>query len=98
MRRKGIAGFVGGSIYWIKGFFKTSHSVTSVSADQPSQTIGFISIIQSTGKGVLSSMSSDGAGILSAIEQSNGFLSIIQSNGKGVSSAIEETGKGVDSK
>jgi len=97
IRRKGIAGFVGNSVYWIKGFFKPSYSVTSITVDPPNLTIGFMSIIQEVGKGALSTITSDGSGVLSTIEQSSGFLSIIQSKGKGVSSAITETGQGVES-
>jgi len=98
IRRKGIAGFVGNSIHWIRGVFSPYYSVTSTTVDHPDLTVGFMSIIQSTGAGVLSSIGSDVVGVLSTIEQSNGFLSIIQSKGKGVYSAITETGQGVDSK
>jgi len=95
--RSGLAGFAGNSKRLIKGVFSYVYTVTSVSIEPPNLTVGFMSIIQETGKGALSIITSDGVGVLSEIEQSNGLLSIIQSNGKGVSSAITETGQGVDS-
>jgi len=96
--REGKAGFVGGSKRLIKGVFSYVYTVTSVSIEPPNLTVGFMSIVQEAGKGALSTITADGVGVLSTIEQSSGLLSIIQESGKGVSSAIDEDGQGVDSK
>ena len=96
IRRKGIAGFVGNSIHWIKGVFKPSYSVTSITVDPPTLTIGLMSIINITGLGALSTITG-GQGVLSTITATSGFSSIIQTSGKGVLSQITQTGQGVTS-
>lgn len=61
------------------------------------KTFGIRSIIQEHGRGVLSTISSDGNGSLSTITNSLGMTSIIQEAGKGVSSAITSSGQSADS-
>ena len=56
-----------------------------------------ISIVQSRGQGISSTISDVGVGVLSSMQASEGLLSIIQSRGQGVSSPITSNGVGVES-
>lgn len=60
-------------------------------------TFSVLSIIQSRGQGILSTITGDGVGVLSSIQASEGLLSIIQSRGQGVSSPITSDGVSVES-
>ena len=55
------------------------------------------SIIQEYSAGALSTITNNGVGMLSSIEESKGLASIIQLRGKGVTSTIDETGQSVES-
>lgn len=95
--RTGLGGFRGAAKRFIKGVFQYRYTATTESAVAPNATFGLFSIIQSRGLGVLCTISSDGLGVSSSIDESEGLLSIIQSRGKGVTSTITEDGKGVNS-
>ncbi len=90
-------GIVKRSTHWIKGFFSPSHTKTSITIDPPSIARGLSSIIGLNGKGSLSAISSNGAGITSTIYKSIGISSIIQTTGIGILSEITEQGTGVTS-
>ncbi len=95
IRRKGIGGFVGNSLHWIKGVFKPSYSKTSAFVLPPTRSDGFASIIVPDVPAVLSRISLAGQSYLSTINASIGLSCIIHNTSKGVLSNINETGQGV---
>lgn len=60
-------------------------------------TLGVLSLIQSAGQGVFSSMSSVGLSMLSLVENSKGLLGIIESDGQSITSPLNNVGKSVES-
>jgi len=98
IRRKGISGFVGNSIKWIKGVFSPSYSITSINIEPPNRSHGEASIITSSGLSVVGKISLTGQSYLSTINDTFGLSCIIQSAGKSVNSNITNTGQGVFSK
>jgi len=97
IRRKGLAGFVGNSYYWIKGFFVPSYSVTSVAPVAPDKTFGIFSKISTAGVSILTSITSDGSGVLSSINNSQGVASKMSSQGDSMFSTINSDGQSVES-
>ena len=61
----------------------------------PDSTLAVIGIIQERGKGVLSAIIEDGAGVSTIMAGSFSVSSIIQTRGQGVAGLINEDGQGV---
>jgi len=97
IRRKGIAGFVGNSLHWIKGVFSPSYSVNSADVVLEKIGIGVWSRIDTRGQSALSTITSSGVGVLSTITPSQGMYSFIDSRGQSTASEIDENGQGVNS-
>jgi len=97
IRRKGKAGFVGNSIYWIKGFFFPSYSITSVTLDPPDSSLGLLSLIDDSDLGLISLITANGQGVLSSVAATAGYSSPMDGDVQSALCAIFESGQGVES-
>lgn len=92
--RNGLAGFVGASKHFIKGFFSPVHSVPAAVVATEDSTFGVFGLIQERGKGVTGTIT-ESLGVTGTITDTFGQYGMIQERGKGVTGTIDEDGQGV---
>ena len=92
MRRSGLGGFVGGSIHWIKGFFKPEYSLTSAAVLAPDVVVAGRSTIITEGLNGLSTILATGIAGFSTITSSTVGLSFISDAGINGESTISSEG------
>jgi len=92
--RSGKAGFVGSSKRLIKGVFEFIYTAPTDLVVIQDIVDGILSKISPNGFGVTSTISMDGDGILSTM-QNSGIISTMAADGFGVTSAMTSNGDGI---